>query len=87
MPPTTGDCGGDGQSAAPRCPTWAMTPPPPPPQTFMGAAVLISGAAVTAVSHAVTTPYVLALRRLADGSFQGPAPPPPTLRRSRRRRL
>jgi tetratricopeptide (TPR) repeat protein len=39
-------------------------------QTFMGAAVLISGAAVTAVSHAVTTPYVLALRRLADGSFQ-----------------
>lgn len=38
-------------------------------QSFLGVAMTSIGAAVTATLHAVTTPYVLSLRRLADGSF------------------
>uniref|UniRef100_A0A7S0QVI7 Uncharacterized protein n=1 Tax=Cryptomonas curvata TaxID=233186 RepID=A0A7S0QVI7_9CRYP len=39
-------------------------------QGVMGAAVMAFGTAATAAAHMVTTPYVLSLRRLADGSFQ-----------------
>lgn len=43
-------------------------------QSFLGMAMTSVGAAVTATLHAVTTPYVLSLRRLADGSFLAETP-------------